>query len=39
MWAEGASGGHYQNMVASFGGLGCGVFVQGPLVTIVQEFR
>jgi hypothetical protein len=39
MWGEGPGGGHYQNMVNSFDRVGCGVFVQGGLVTLVQEFR
>ena len=39
MWDEGPSGGHYRNMVAQRSELGCGIFVNGSEVTIVQEFR
>jgi uncharacterized protein YkwD len=39
MWDEGPSGGHYRNMVGRYSEVGCGVFVNGGEVTIVQEFR
>ena len=39
MWDEGPSGGHYRNMVARRSEIGCGIFVNGGEVTIVQEFR
>jgi uncharacterized protein YkwD len=39
MWQEGPGGGHYQNMVGSFSQVGCGVFVNGDEVTVVQAFR
>ena len=39
MWAEGRGGGHYENIVGSYREVGCGVFVDGPRVTVVQAFR
>lgn len=39
MWDEGPSGGHYRNMVGRHSEIGCGIFVNGGEVTIVQEFR
>jgi hypothetical protein len=39
MWAEGPGGGHYENMRGPFTQLGCGAFVNGNEVTVVQDFR
>ncbi len=39
MWAEGRGGGHYENIVGGYREVGCGVFVDGPRVTVVQAFR
>ena len=39
MWAEGPGGGHYENMRGPYTELGCGVFVNGVEITIVQDFR
>jgi hypothetical protein len=38
-WSEGPSGAHYQNMVGPYTQLGCGLFVLGQSVTIVQDYR
>jgi hypothetical protein len=39
MWAEGPGGGHYENMRGSYTQLGCGVFVNGNEITVVQDFH
>jgi uncharacterized protein YkwD len=39
MWGQGASGQHYRNLVGSYSEVGCGVFVNGDEVTVVQAFR
>src|SRR5262245_2773695 len=39
MWAEGPGGGHYENMRGPYTQLGCGVFVNGTEITVVQDFR
>ena len=39
MWAEGRGGGHYDNLAGRYTQVGCGVFVQTDLVTVVQAFR
>lgn len=42
MWAEGPSGGHYQNLAnRAFSRLGCGVSVNSKLgeITVVQDFQ
>lgn len=39
MWDEGPAGAHYRNMAGRYSELGCGIFVNGGEVTIVQEFR
>ena len=39
MWAEGPGGGHYENMRGPYTQLGCGVFVNGNEITVVQNFR
>jgi hypothetical protein len=38
-WSEGPRGGHYENLIGPYTQLGCGFFVSGSLVTIVQDFR
>ena len=38
-WNEGPGGGHYEIMRGSFSAVGCGVFVNGNEVTVVQHFR
>ncbi len=39
MWAEGPGGGHYENMRGPYTEVGCGVFVNGVDITVVQDFR
>jgi hypothetical protein len=39
MWAEGPKGAHYRNMTGPYHELGCGLFVNGDEVTLVQAFR
>jgi uncharacterized protein YkwD len=39
MWAEGPGGGHYETMRGPYTQLGCGVFVNGNEITVVQDFR
>lgn len=39
MWAEGPGGGHYENIRGPYSQLGCGVFVNGNEITVVQDFR
>ncbi len=39
MWAEGPGGGHYENLIGAHTEVGCGVFVNGDRVTVVQAFR
>jgi uncharacterized protein YkwD len=38
-WSEGPGGGHYENMAAPYGVVGCGAYNEGQLWTVVQEFR
>lgn len=38
-WNEGSGGPHYRNMTGSYSQLGCGIFVNGNDVTVVQHFR
>ena len=38
-WRQGASGGHYQNLTGPYSSVGCGVYVSGNDVTVVQHFR
>lgn len=38
-WNEGPSGGHYRNMTGAYSQVGCGIFVNGNDVTVVQHFR
>jgi hypothetical protein len=39
MWAEGPGGGHYENIVGKFSELGCGIYIEGEEMTVVQDFR
>lgn len=39
MWDEGPGGGHYDNMVGPYSQVGCGVFMLGDEVTVVQALR
>ena len=39
MWDSGPKGEHYDIMVGSYSHIGCGVFVNGSEVTVVQDFR
>ncbi len=39
MWAEGPGGGHYENMRGQYSELGCGIYVDGSSVTVVQDYR
>jgi uncharacterized protein YkwD len=39
MWKEGPGGGHYQNIVGEYTRVGCGIYVAGNEVTVVQAFR
>jgi hypothetical protein len=39
MWEQGAGGAHYRNIVGNFAEAGCGIFVNGDEVTVVQAFR
>ena len=39
MWAEGPGGGHYENIRGPYTRVGCGVFVNGNEITVVQNFQ
>lgn len=39
MWKEGDGGSHYRNLVGNYTETGCGIFVNGDEVTVVQAFR
>lgn len=39
MWKQGRRGSHYRNLVGNFTETGCGIFVNGDEVTVVQAFR
>lgn len=39
MWRQGAGGIHCENMAGPYSQIGCGVFVQGDDVSVVQAFR
>lgn len=39
MWASGPATAHYDVLVGAFTQVGCGVFVNGSEVTVVQDFR
>lgn len=38
-YAEGPSGGHYQNLMGPFADVGCGVYLANGEITLVQNFR
>ena len=38
-WSEGPGGPHYDNMIGGYSQIGCGAFVEGILITFVQELR
>ena len=38
-YAEGPSGGHYQNLEGPYRQVGCGVFIGSGLITFVQDFH
>jgi uncharacterized protein YkwD len=35
---EGPGGGHYENLMGNYASVGCGVYLQGDAITIVQDF-
>jgi hypothetical protein len=37
-FSEGPGGGHYDNMMGNYAALGCGLYVEGDSVTIIQDF-
>jgi uncharacterized protein YkwD len=39
MWDQGTGGVHHDNMAGNYSQIGCGVFVQGDDVSVVQAFR
>jgi hypothetical protein len=39
MWDEGPGGGHYENIVGKFSEMGCGIYIEGEELTVVQDFR
>lgn len=39
MWAEGPRGAHYRTLAGDYTQVGCGVFVNGPEVSVSQDFR
>lgn len=39
MWRQGEHGAHYRNLVGAHTQVGCGIFVNGDEVTVVQAFR
>ena len=39
MWKQGDGGSHYRHIVGRFTETGCGIFVNGDEVTVVQAFR
>ena len=39
MWKQGEGGSHYRHLVGDFTETGCGIFVSGDEVTVVQAFR
>ncbi len=39
MWKQGEGGTHYRNLVGNYTEVGCGIFVNGDEVTVVQAFR
>jgi hypothetical protein len=40
LWAEGPSGGHYQNIVGPYTQVGCGIYIlNGSEVHVTTDFR
>lgn len=39
MWKQGPGGSHYEILTGTYGEVGCGVFVNGPEVSVGQAFR
>ena len=39
MWKEGPGGSHYDVLTGSYGTVGCGIFVDGNMMTISQDFK
>src|SRR5262245_53933152 len=39
MWAEGPGGGHFENIRGPYTHIGCGVFVNGNEITVVQNLQ
>ena len=39
MMDEGPGGGHYENILGAYTELGCGIYVNGKEVTVVQDFH
>ena len=39
MWQEGPGGEHYDIMIGDYKQVGCGVFVQGDQVAVLEAFR
>jgi uncharacterized protein YkwD len=39
MWRQGTGGAHYDNLAGPYTQAGCGIFVNGDEVTVVQAFR
>ncbi len=39
MWEEGPGGGHYENLVGTYTQMGCGIWIDGNEITVVQDFR
>ena len=39
MWAEGPGGGHYENLTGKYTEMGCGIYIDGEEITVVQDFR
>jgi uncharacterized protein YkwD len=39
MWKQGPGGSHYEILTGSYAEVGCGVFVNGPEVSVGQAFR
>ena len=39
MWQQGPSGEHFQILAGSYSEVGCGIFVNGPEVTVTQDLR
>jgi len=37
-FSEGPGGGHYENLIGNYGSVGCGYYLSGQGITIVQDF-